>query len=533
MMDAPTPKKRVQRITFLVVALISCLATPPRAAAITGAVITQSYAGHTCGFVGARWALGSVNDGTFLTHDERIALLKRQARRAKRAQKRQLEWMIRFLKADLKAFKQLCTTLPPPRIDLARLPSLDRLIGGGPQSGAVAEAVSGIPPTFGELSSVGAESIFWAPGVIDELLSGNPSVAACAEFAGAGGDGASAGDNGCFMTQRTALAFRSILDGAKEICTLQRSLADANLSAGGVSLLSGSLPSEGIRGLISPSAIGAGRTVRMEMRNTGFGDRTLFLRVPSQPENALGRALFQMSTWRCRDNAVERSEELLVDLFGNFVDAAQVQNVSDRYLQVAVGSLVQEPDGTFRFDETRPRAALIIAGASTFFSTWAITLDASNILGVRSFSGFTNGSSVERSFTAARISGQSTRGMRFLEGAHRSNLSIEGLPDGIFHDAALEYRDTRYAAAPATALASLLSTVSFAEPFYTVPPALSINFAGYSCEAPADVTLELDFANATLAATLAPCNDITLSDFNYCGTERLRTARTTSGVKCR
>lgn len=498
--------------------------------------ITRSVGARTCGYVKngkkpAAWQLGTVVNGSFLTHDEYASLLKKLAKKVRRrADKNAFNNLASYLKSDLKQSGALCRSLPPPSFAVGSLPRIDRIVSSGASNVSVAQ-VQGTPPAFTDISTIGAESLFWRPGVIDEILSGAPSPNACTEFSGIGADGSSAGDAGCMMTQRVGLGFRSIIEGAENLCVLKNGLTEDNLASGGVSLVSGDLSGAGgVANLLNAPAA-AGRLVAVDQVNTGAGDRTQFVRVASVTENVAAGRLFQAEMWQCRDGQPQRAETIAIDSNGLFVNLIRQKNTFENLTQVVIGSLQQLADSSYRFDSARARSARIVAGSSTFFSTWDIGLDASNRMSMRSFSGFTSGAGTERSVTIADLQGSNVSQMRLLQVAHRQLLLSDGLPVSPAV-ASMEYRDTGYFSAPSSQLAAIAAGTSFSDPFYTTVPASTVDLSSYSCALTPEIRLQLDLAHDGIRNSTAQCTDTELEDYNFCGTERLMMARTGRFVLC-
>ncbi len=517
-------------VVFLASQLLFGLFGATTSLADSHSVITRAVGARLCGYVSKQWTLGSIVSGSFVTHSEYIRMLENPSKAMRREMKKKTRTeKIAHLKSEVGRYNSQCVALSKPRISLTRLPKLDRIVSGAHSPAQAELASTGEAPTFSELSSRGVENVFWRPGIVSAILSGKPSTAQCREFTGSGPDGTSAGDNGCLMTQRTALAFKSVVDEAKDLCILQNVFTEEALASEGAKLISGALPSD-TRKLLEPGA--TKQLIKASLKNTGIGNRDVYMQIASLSQNAAADKLYHVKLWQCVQGIPRRAEVITVSQTGDFVADLRVADPFERQSQFLTGKLHLQSNGGFMFDRSRARYARTIAGASTFFSISDVTVDEQNLLHVRSYSGFSNGSSTERSTTLSRISGERISGMRFLEGAHRSQLSGSGVPR-VERELGVDYRAPYYVTDRTSPLRSLLRSEKFSNSFYNTKPTLAVDLSGYSCTVEPDLTIEFDLSNSTLRSKVAQCNGGDLSNFNYCGTQRIMAARMYAANRCR
>jgi hypothetical protein len=379
----------------------------------------------------------------------------------------------------------------------------------------IAEA-SGTPPTLTSIAGSGVKNLFWRSGVIDAIASGTPSQNQCGEMYYGVSDGFSGGFGACHMAEGVGYAFQNILQSETSLCYMKRFPTTANMAAGGVSVVEGSLPAGGISGIFAPPSGSTSRIVKVNIAGESEeqgGSQNVFFKVYSDRENSSARKLYRADLWFCdaSSNVITGYNKLSINTSGKFESEEQNAESEGRSFYSAVEGFLTLSGSSITWDTSKSRKARSegMHSGSTFKSEVEIT--PTNKIKVKSYDTF--GGGTRKSFTINSFTGSDALSVRFTEGAFKENHGNGGPA----FEGATEYRSTYYAAAPESTLLSSLSDVNFdTDSFYQSGPAFEDNISDFSCNVTPDLELNLDMSNSVVAASVAVCESNRLDNMHFC-----------------
>lgn len=397
------------------------------------------------------------------------------------------------------------------RKGLASLPSVSGALAS--QGAGQGADVVGVPPTLAAIAAGDPTQLFWRPGVVAAIAAGSATQQQCNEFWAGGTDGASAGLGACRMAENLGQSFGRILQSENSLCYMRNFPTPANVRAGGVALVSGTLPGHDITRLFSVPP-NADRVVEVQVTGEDR-DQRVMLRVANADANAAAGDLYQVDIWFCPltpGGAVRGVDHVTLASSGALTVLENEGNDDGSVSVNAVTGWVIGSGPGATWDTSQGRTADVAWGGQygTFKSAVEITGDE---IHTRAWSVFGGGD--WKSYTATRFSGTGSTDLRFLSGAfeERSGSQTNG--------GTAEYRDPQYVAAPGLDLVAEVGGVDLlTDPFFGTAPAMpTVDATGFSCDTTADVVVALDFANPAVAAVKAACEGQRLDGIQFCETD--------------
>ncbi|MDC0358677.1 hypothetical protein OAO01_07670 [Oligoflexia bacterium] len=519
---------RLVKITVLVLFIsslfISAAQAKPKGVQLGSGYIeynesTKSY----CGWPKTKWLPGKNGKKGFTSYNQWKKFYKKKGN-TKKANK--------FAKKHKKN-KTYCGGLQAPT-DSADVASLKDLPSTATLVKAASSAdVSGTPPTLPAIAQLDdVANLFWQEGIIDALIAGNPTQQQCSEFFG-GGEGESGGHGACFMTQGTGYSFEPVVRAGGSLCYMQNGPTQANLDAGAISLVSGSLPNGDADQIFAAPSGAADRLVQVEVTDPQHGSEKIFINVHSQSKNQDNGNQYAFDLWFCRANQSGDNpggyETTKVTTAGAYESTATGDDDYGKYLSTVTASLAQDADGNVVFDTTKDRTAAVAFEESNNFAFKAnITITSSNQIDVKSYDVFgsqgNQPAQTRKAHAVSSIQGASLLDLLFLAGAFKDAVYQDG---NLLHTAtgATEFRDTFYAAAPSSTLLDQVKDTDFETgTFFTTAPSLSVDTSAYSCSATPDIVVAMDMGNPVLMQSIQKCEEGMLQNMDFCHSNKIMQA---------
>jgi hypothetical protein len=406
---------------------------------------------------------------------------------------------------------------------IAKLPSVTSALAGRSGSGQLATAVVGTPPALIEIPGQPIKDLFWQPGVIDAIAASSASQDQCSEFYAGGIDGVSGGLGACHMAESVGYSFSDILQGDSSLCYMKRVPTPANVAAGGVTVVSGSLPGNDITRVFSVPRGAHSRVVTVAINRDpgGGGSQVVFLRVYGEAANHAAGNFYHVDLWFCKNgpSAPPRGyDRITIDTAGHFVDVSSESESGDgnggAHVSTVEGYLTFT-DGNVAYDTSRPRRARVESewGDQGFKS--AIEIRTDDTMTVKSYDAGQYGA--RKAYAVSSFAGTGPDSLRFLAGAFRERQAQDGVTFSNSQTGATEYRSSFYAAAPGSELVTQLDDVDLdSDEFFANPPAPEVDVSGFACDTTPDVELTLDFTNPTVASATAECEDRRFDGMHFC-----------------
>lgn len=389
-------------------------------------------------------------------------------------------------------------------------------------SGPGTRDVSGTPPTLLEIAESPIKELFWRSGVIDEILSGDPSQASCNEFFAGNQSGTSGGQGACHMTQGVGYSFQPILTSGTSLCYMKNAPTAENMAAGGLSLISGTLPDDDITQLFNAPSGSEDRLVQVQATNFpdfgegGPSDENIFIKIFSQDNNRDNGNQYHVQLWFCSANQSDTPRgynEITVKTNGVFrsVDAGTDFGSFESVVQAALS----RSGNRLTFDTSRSRSADVVFISEEGFAFKAnIDITANNSIKLKTYDAMEGNS--RKAYSISRFSGTGIDNLRFLEGAYKDEIFQD---NELLHsfDGATEFRNTYYAAAGNTELSNQLRSVDFdSNPFYAEEPTLTVDTSAFSCEETPDIVIGMDMSNSALQEVALLCEQNQLNGMDFC-----------------
>jgi hypothetical protein len=416
-----------------------------------------------------------------------------------------------------------CATLLVPsslkKSGLAQIPDASGMLKA--RSITTALDVTGSPPAIKDIPAIGAKDVFWAPGLVDAIVAATPpSQPQCSEFFAGTADGQSSGLLGCYSVQGVGYSFQSIMEGGSSVCFMKNVPTKANVAAGAVRVIEGSLPNGDITKIFSTPSGSKSRLIKVNVTGMPDGNQTGFIRINSQATLDKKGQQYSYNLWFCGQgqSSATNYEETSVSLAGEFKYLNVFVEGTSEYQNQITAYLTKSGDG-IGFDVTKERSARTSGEFQGANFKSLITVFPNNTIATKvkeSFNGFGRSNYGVASFSGAGLS----------EFAVRS-AAIKDVFSNLNQQAGAEFRDTLYVSAPSTSLISELSKVDIStDSFYTQDGSVTPDFSDKSCSADADVTLSMDFANPALATVAVTCAANQLQNMDFCRTNEIVQAMT-------
>jgi hypothetical protein len=242
------------------------------------------------------------------------------------------------------------------------------------------------------------------------------------------------------------------------------------------------------------------------------GAQTVFLRVASEAENVAAGDLYGVDLWFCRGGPATGFDRIRISNAGELTIESQEDHGDGAGISTVSG-FVTFQNGAIVYDTSRSRHAAVASAYGTGAFKSDQTFAADNTIVSKTYDTF--GAMGSKSYVVASFSGTGPDDLRFLAGAFKERQS--GGPSSDDLVGSTEFRDTFYAAAPASPLAAQLGAVDLgSDEFYLNPPAVTVDASAYSCETTPDVALALDFANPAIAPFQAVCEQRQFQNMQFC-----------------
>jgi hypothetical protein len=419
---------------------------------------------------------------------------------------------------------------------LAKLPSVSNTLaghGGRTRRGhLVSEDVVGTPPALVDIPGMSIKDLFWQPGVIDAIANGSPTPEQCGQFYYGSHDGDSGGMGACQMTESVGYSFGNIIQGDTSLCYMKRFPTPENVSAGAVSVLSGTLPDGDITRLFSVPTGANPRLVKVSVSGDEHS-QDVFLRVSPEDENQAEHNFYKVTIWFCRGDAQPTGfNRITIGDSGTFESVDNQMNDGNWTGNSTVTGSLTFNAGQMSFDTTKSRRAQVesASGNQSFKSDVEIASD--NSIAIKLYE--TYGSSARKAFLVTSFTGSTPDAVRFLAGAFKDANSNDGVNFGDSFQGSSEYRNSFYAASPGSVLEADLASVDLgSDTFYAAPASPSVDVSGMSCDATPDVQVALDFANPAAASVKQTCENRKFQQMHFCHDDSLvSTAEMSFFSKC-
>ena len=393
-------------------------------------------------------------------------------------------------------------------------------------------AVSGEPPLLLDIPNDPANT-FWQPGHVDAIANGTASPDQCNSFWAGNNDGESGGFGACNMAEGLGRALELAADGGTSLCYMKSFPSEANLQAGGITVVSGTLPDDDITKIFAPGD--SPRIVQVDISSfptsgeeeEGEQDHSIFIQISPKSDTFFYKA----ELWFC-DGTGEGAQVTGTDI----IEIAKSGRITTRneniesegtFYSEFQGFLRPARGGVLQYDKDRPRT--VEAGYLSQQDSFKVemTLRGGQVeLKSRSGSGefpFMNASLM-------RFSGNSPEEVRFRDGAFRSIFNGDDGLSGV-----TEWRDTYYAAAPGSSLIEKIQSEEEMnnDPFFQSGPETNFDFSPYSCGVAPDIHVALNFSNQTLSASVSDCQLEAFRNLDFCfGNNEINTAQQEYGNSC-
>lgn len=374
--------------------------------------------------------------------------------------------------------------------------------------GITLPAVSGEPPVITSIPTIGADQLFFRPGVLQSVIDGTPSDLQCREVLGAPYDGLSSGIVGCFLLEGSGYLFQAMLSAGRSFCYLKRVAEPEVVDGGGLVIRRGSLGSAGIRGLFAPSEGSGAKVIKLELQRNGVISGYVMVRLPSAGSNRVTGHHFRSDLLFCTPDGVDAgAEQIAIDLTGGYMTHV-VDVTQDSLVLVKINATLTERGARVVFDSERERNAEV--GIYNFDLTQrsraALVFTPKDQLKVRLLDFSKNPPS--RSYQVTSYTGRDMRSVRFLSGAFRDNTAAS---------IGFEYREPFYLSAPTARVVRALDEVDLnTDPFFTSTQLGAPDMPGLECNTPAQITARMDFDNQATKRAISICDRERLEDVAFC-----------------
>lgn len=402
------------------------------------------------------------------------------------------------------------------KLGIASLPNSSGLVSSRistSSTGLNSSSVSGTPPTIKEIAgSSTIKDIFWRPGIIDAVAD-DPTPMQCTEYFYGGKSGFSGGQAACRVAETVGYSFQTILDGGFPLCVMQKFPTQENLTAGGITLVSGAFPKGKVERLFIANN-NSNRTIKVDFTDSE-GEKSVFIKVYSNKRNELNRDFYRADLWFCRpEESIPYGYNVLdINDQGEFKSVLVGDDgAGNRYISTMKGYLSGKNQLSFneRFEKT-VQFEKVETGEGSFKSDIVVF---NNELVTKSFD--TIGNFTSKSYIAARISGTDFHDLRVLEGAFHKLRKKPGSSIDNFYGAT-EWRESAYLAAPKNSLIESVLDHKFSEdPYYSTQAKATVDVSKYSCDDSPDIEIEVDVYNSTVQASLLDCLDLVVDGMHFC-----------------
>ncbi len=404
-------------------------------------------------------------------------------------------------------------------VSLSELPSSADLVRTNSVSSAIRPAaVSGTPLNLPDIPDSSLKDVFWRSDVVDAIVSGSPSAEQCSEFFNSQTDGFSGGLNACYLTQNVGSSFETILQSGTSLCYMKNAPTQANVDAGIVSLISGSLPGGSADNLFSTPSGSSSRLVRVDASQGGEQSQIIFIKVYGSSTNSSNGDNYRFDIWFCNEDSgnPQEYESARVTSDGRFISSGS-RNQDGRTSSSTVTAYLKREAGSLIFDNDRTRTAEIFSITDSENFQSSLEVDSSNVIRNKVYNNF-NGET-RKAYSVTEVSGASIAELKFLQGAYKE-LYARSEEEQYNFQTGVEYRDTYYAAAPNNTYVSELSAVNLnTDSFYSSFADVDFDNSSFSCSATPDVRVSMNLAHQDFAPIQAACEGTRLDGMDFCNSD--------------
>jgi hypothetical protein len=429
---------------------------------------------------------------------------------------------------------------------LVRLPEAEDSVATRSSRRLGSLAVSGEAPALVDLPNSDIANLFWRPGVVNAIASGNATQEQCNEFFSGNEDGASGGFGACFLAESVGRGLQQLGEGGASLCYMKNFPTEANLEAGGVTLDDGEFPGGDITKIFATPSGSKARLVRVHVTGAPQGDQggggqnddgpgaqanaendqTEDVNIRVYPTS--DKFLYRVDLWFCKDGQVSGRDAIAIKSDGTFSAANfnRAQGQEGAYSSRTLAKLTFK-GGVPAFDLGTPRKirSEFRQGDNAFKSQVVVK---GSTIETRTLDMF--GSQSRKSNMITRFSGSAPEEIRFLDGA----FAVVQEQGGNFQGN-IEFRDSYYAAAEESDLASKLDSLDEVaeDSFFEELPEEDYDLSNLSCDGAVDVELSLDMNDATVQESVRECEERAFRDMRFCfENEQIRAAQENYFTAC-
>lgn len=404
-------------------------------------------------------------------------------------------------------------------------------------SGMNVSASASSTPTIVEIAdSESPEQYFWEKGTLDNIIASTASQSECESF----WDGVGA----CQMVSNVGYSFGQIAQADTSLCYMKNFPTQKNLAAGGISLVSGTLPDNNVAKIFIPG--NTSRTV--EVRVSGFkedgegaqeegggGEENIFLQIPSITELKNAGNSYSASIYFCRDSSAAGYNTIEITNGGRFTvvqaDQRDEEGGSSLFKSEVSGYLtVSSNEKSIEWDTSKTRKATssfkqLSDNPMTFKSEISV---ANTLLTSKEVNTFGDGE-IHKGYNLSRILGSGFSNVALSSGA------FSGLGNFGTYLASTKF-DTSSGVYNSDSQGELFNKASSfdfsADAFYDGSADPTIDTSEFDCSKTADIVVSLDMSNSTVQDSVKNCEP-TRRDFNFCwGNSKVQAAQQNFDIAC-
>ncbi|MCB9030054.1 MAG: hypothetical protein H6619_03310 [Deltaproteobacteria bacterium] len=402
---------------------------------------------------------------------------------------------------------------------LSQIPTSAQVINKKAKKNA---ASSGTPPLLTDIPELDVPELFWNgeddDNTVRSINNDTADADQCNNFFGGNNDGDDAGLAGCFVAQSVGEIFQNALRTGNSFCYMK----NFPTAESGVTIDNGleNIPDQVAENIFDTPASGEGNRL-VKVNVTGFpgdeeeggGDQTIFIEVKSADENSTNKNQYAFDIWFCNDsNQVTGYENFRIGSAGKYT----VTSVGDDDFGasfVTISGQLTNNNGELDFDPNSPREITLEFEHEDGGMKADIEI-VSDKIRAKQRNEFSD--QTLNSYIVAEYTGTSLGELRFTSGAYRD---VKVGTEGNNFEAIVEYRSSRYKAAPNASVGNELDDVDLVNDTFYESPDVQVDTSDYDCTGTADVEVTLDFSSEELQDISADCEGDALSEMNFCNND--------------
>lgn len=388
-----------------------------------------------------------------------------------------------------------------------------------------ARTVSGTPPYIADIPDQDILTLFWRDGVVERIAAGNANQDDCNEFYGGNTDGHSAGISGCRMTEQTARSLEDAFRSAGSLCYM-KSIPKLGSSTEGITIVSGesNIPEGDFTKIFETPAGSEDRIVELqisELPESGDNqlsteadsiDQRIFVQIHPVSTNDEEKLQYSFDLYFCNaaGTTLLSHESTTIAQHGKLVSIARGDESEFQFESTLTGYLT-EGDSIINFTPLLPRSLEISAREKIggFEHKSSLTMTPQDQILAKLY----DVSEGRRGYAVLGFVGSGLADAQLFEGAYKDEK--DGAPDDSFQ-VAVEFRDSRYLAAPNSKLIKQLKTVNLSKNSFYAAPTFSFNSSAFDCSTTADFVVALDFSASPLQAVTQQCEGEYIENMDFC-----------------